>query len=448
MLKTILKVSTLLLLGVASILSLLHLFGFDNRLPFSTQVVGIIGCAGLISAFLFISQPFIKHTLLVFILFFSFGLFTGPFLEPPSDPLHHLERIQETHNIQTTNIEKTNRGLWHYSILNVLVHLEGEEAKVPQNHLLRIQIAHALVFASLLVVIFITCKTGGLRSRWAFWGTLTAMLFMGTNRFSYFSYYSFAPSSSSLLIFWLWTAYFFLRRGKAHLLGGILCGLAIFPILLTNHLQEAVFLAYTMLIWVLFTVFKAIFQKSLSTNHDGSGTSTLPTRLCIVVFIFAIFFILPQLDFFIEWGANLYKDNYNLPQGVNSLWENNQKLLITLGELHIGGTLVSHRMQDTFAGMGGCMMVMSLLYFSPLLFRTHREQKVKIFILAILPLIIIFTPLLHFFWISNVAMTVYYRISYISMFWLFWAALFQGLEGCFYLGTQKGSRWLRGAVKR
>ena len=69
-------------------------------------------------------------------------------------------------------------------------------------------------------------------------------LFMGTNRFSFFSYYSLADSSSSLLIYWMWIAAFFFTESKSyrHLLSAVAATLVLTPILYVNHIQEAIFL--------------------------------------------------------------------------------------------------------------------------------------------------------------------------------------------------------------
>jgi hypothetical protein len=78
----------------------------------------------------------------------------------------------------------------------------------------RIDVAHGIFLGVLLSGIFLLSRRIGLVARWAFFSCCIAFLFMGSNRFSYFTYYSFAPSATSLWSYWLWTAVFFFRGDR------------------------------------------------------------------------------------------------------------------------------------------------------------------------------------------------------------------------------------------
>ena len=126
------------------------------------------------------------------------------------------------------------------------------------------------------------------------------------------------------------------------------------------------------------------------------------------------------------------------------MWLQNQELVVKWRGLHLFGKIWSYRVNDTLGYVVINMVVLSIPYFWPGCIRQNIESKVRIWLLAFLPFIGYCTPLFHFIWLSNVKSSVYYRLCYISFFWLFFAAILQGLEGRFYLGCKKTINKLRG----
>ena len=201
-----------------SLVSINHLYRFSDSLVFSSRLLGILGWGAVSLSLIALSLRFWRQTLCVFILFFCIGFWRGPFLEPPADPFEHLKRIHSYCGLSSNEMPRENRGLWHYSMASTIICTDSAIFS-PESKLQRIDVSHGLFLGMLLSVLFVVAKKGGFVDRWAFIGCLIAFLFMGTNRFSYFSYYSFAPSSTSLFVYWLWIAlFFFAETGRLSLL--------------------------------------------------------------------------------------------------------------------------------------------------------------------------------------------------------------------------------------
>ncbi len=421
---------------IASIISLNHIFGYDN-VVFNTVILGVFGWIALLSAIFLLSFHLVKELLIVWIFFFGIGLFCGPYLEPPADPMAHLDRIQDVSAKKSSEIRDLNRGLWHYTMLNLLINVESSPTDAIAK-LRRVEITHAIVFAFLLSSIYILSKRIGLKPRWAFFSCAAALLFMGTNRFSYFTYYTFAPSATSLIIYWLWAAYFFMKNSLHDSIKGVLFTFMILPILLTNHIQEGVFLVYLTCIWLLVNIIIHCFVVHENQNHGSSFFHLLFQSLIykcrlLLLLIFFLLFVLPQFDIFTDFMSSLFfRKQYNA-DGIVIFWKENSELVREWGGVYLGGKIWGYRVNETFSGIGVVISVLSIIFFWPGFLKIAMQKKIKIVILSILPFFVYFIPLFHFFWTANVWSAEYYRLGYSSMFWIFFGFLFQQLECKYYM---------------
>ncbi len=415
------------------IVSVNHLFPLWNGLAFSSSLLGQAGWSAVCFLILYLARHFRGPAALTFLVFFCVGFWKGPFLEPPADPLEHLSRIHSYCEKTSGQMPRVNMGIWHYSMAGNLICTDSAQVN-PADKLRRIDLSHGLFLGILMSGLFILAKSAGLKNRWAFFSCLVAFLFMGTNRFSYFSYYSLAPGSTSLLIYWLWTAVFFFHRSRQMALKAIAAALFCLPVLWVNHRQEAVFLVFLVIIYLLLnSIFSLVCRQGRKLEVDavqGTDADRLQLFLKIIFFsvIVTILFVLPQFDFFSNFAAQYF---------VRDLWEKNQGAVVSWQGIHLWGKIWGLRVNDTLAGMGVVMAALAIPFFWPRLIRFPVERKVKIYILAMLPFLGYCIPLFHFIWLSNVRYAEYYRLCYSSMFWLLFAAIFQGLEGRLWLTAKK-----------
>ncbi len=80
---------------VLSLISINHIFEIKVFPFLSVTVLGLMGWAVILLSLILLTRCFRRQAFVVFLLFFSFGAWFGPFLEPPADPFEHLRR---THN--------------------------------------------------------------------------------------------------------------------------------------------------------------------------------------------------------------------------------------------------------------------------------------------------------------------------------------------------------------
>ncbi len=421
------------LLFFISIVSVNHLFPFWNGLVFSSTLLGLAGWAAVILSIIYLSRRFRRQIVLVFLLFFCIGFWRGPFLEPPADPFEHLKRIHSYCEKTSDQMPRENKGIWHYSMAGNLICSDPVQMD-PESKLRRIDATHGLFLGILISGLFILARRAGLTGRWAFFSCLVAFLFMGTNRFSYFSYYSLAPASTSLLIYWLWTAAFFFRRNRQGILAGVGTALLCFPILWINHRQESVFLGFIVIVYLLVNA-TCFMLRWRSKRHETKFTRDARAAWYSLILtgsffciLFTFLFILPQFDFFKQFAADFF---------VRDLWQHNQGAVVLWHGFHLWGKIWSFRVNDTLGVMGIVMAVLVLPFFWPGLIRIKNEKKIRICILALLPFLGYCIPFFHFIWLSNVQSYEYYRLCYSSMFWLLFAVIFQGLEGRLWLAVNK-----------
>ncbi len=393
------------------LISLDHLYPFCpffSQLP--TRIIGNIGWLTLVLTIFYCADKHLTATLLIAFLFFGLGKLSGPFLEPPSDPLEHLRRVYEWNCDQSAyNMPRNNRGFWHYSMAGNLLCSDGKTVP-PIERLQRIDNVHGLFWALAAATLFVLSLQAGLPRRWAFLSLIICFLFFGTNRFSYFRYYSLAPGFSSLIIYWIWTGLFFFTKKSRNLVTGFLCGLIALPILWVNHQQEAVFLGFIIIVWLLVhCLFHAVKIVRLFSNRNSKQVWI--GLLCLLTF-FSLGWLLPQSQIFRHWLEQFFVRDY-----VRNL----QPLSSFCYGFYVGPQFTGLRVFDTLGGAGILMGLLGLPYFWPGFIPGDTERKIRIFILGVLPFVGYFTPLFHFIWSSNVKVPTYYRLCYASMFWIFFA---------------------------
>lgn len=401
------KTAYIIYLTFLSIISVNHILGMTEILSFSSRAMGWFGFSGLLLSCMLVGWHYLKQAGFVFLLFFVFGALKGPFLEPPSDPLDHLANAHRLCQMAPfEQKDKLNRGFWHYSMTSrALCQGETPLMSYPQK-LRRIFIGHGFFMAAGLTAVFILSRSAGLSGGWALLSTLLCLLFMGTNRFSYFTYYSLGPSMSSITILWLWTAAFFFKTKLKDILFGLGVALLCLPIVMVNHLQEAVFLCLIVFWWLL------INSVHLLWRHSEGHRSI---RLVMVLSLLALFFILPQF----QWFQSLLEQGF-----IYRNWEKNQALAVSWQGLHLMGKVWSFRVNDTLGLMGFAPVLLSAVYLLPQMrARSDSGGNIRIIILALMPLLVYCTPLLNFVWVSNCVhkathIRYYYRMGYISMSWL------------------------------
>lgn len=419
--------------SLAFLISIQYQYGIFANLDIPAYIVSAVGWVTLLFAFTLLSRNFYREVLVVFIAFSLVGFALGPFLEPPSDPMEHLRRIYAACDASTGNWlprqlqgEVSNSiGLWHYSMSSSILCCDVFDNS-PEKMLFRIHLLHGVLLGVLISAIYILGKRAGLISRWAFFGCLTAFFFMGTNSFSYFRYYSFSPGYTSLLLCWLWTAgFFFENRVSRSLLGSVVALTGGF-ILWTNHYQETVFLCLIFFFGLIVNMY--FWLEGLSKYLAGvpgkyckdQGQIRKSLRWVLTVSLVLVFFILPQVEIFRNWISVYF---------IKNLWSDNNELVFFYNQFIVFSKFWGFRADETFTWVAAVIGLLSVAYYHPGTIEVSLEVKNKIVVLSLLPLFVYLLPLATFMWVSHVQVSEFYRVCYVSMFWLFFASLFQGIEG-------------------
>ncbi len=405
------------------LISLDHLVPFSHLLShLSTRFLGILGWGAALVTIFYLGRGHLRAIGSVAFLFFFLGLVIGSYLEPPADPLEHLRRIHEENcGKMAAEVAPVNRGLWHYSMAGLVLCTDAAQVK-PVRMLWKIRIANGLFWALAGAVLFLVAIKTGLPHRWAFLAVLICFLFFGTNRFSYFRYYSLAPTFTSMLIYWILGVHLVMQENRRRFLLLAGCGVLFLPVLWTNHRQEGVFLVLLLGTAILVNVGISLSGRGNACRLSGAERKfrCWGPLAAYFLFLFILLALLPQSADFRSWlagfsirhlGAEYFKHTWHFRHG-----------------LYLGGTGHAFRVRDTLGLTGQVLGPVMILYFWPGLIRFRIERKLRITLLAILPFIGYYTPLLHLIWASNVKVAEYYRLCYASMFWLFFPHFLYGLE--------------------
>ncbi|MDX9834797.1 MAG: hypothetical protein RBT36_06205, partial [Desulfobulbus sp.] len=205
--KTFLIITTAVLVVIMAGISLVYIATPRNQFTVNLAFLGWLGWTTLATSTLCITAKYNKECTLIFLSFFLFGFFSKAYLEPASDQVHHLYRTYEKCRDIDTG-ERLNRGLWQYSMNSLFLCQDDKIIKNPEKKLLYIDILHGLFIAFASTILYSLSKNSGLPARWSLLSIIIAFFFMGTDKFSYFRYYSYGPSFTSICIYWTWIATF------------------------------------------------------------------------------------------------------------------------------------------------------------------------------------------------------------------------------------------------
>ena len=405
------------------LISLDHLFPFSPLLSrLSTCFLGLLGWGAALVTIFCLGRRHLCAIGSVAILFFLLGLVIGSYLEPPADPLEHLRRIHEENCGKTAvEVAPVNRGLWHYSMAGLVLCTDADQVK-PVRMLWKIRITNGLFWALASAVLFLVAIMNGLPYRWAFLAVLICFLFFGTNRFSYFRYYSLAPTFTSILVYWLLGVNLVMQEDRNRFFMITFCGVFFLPVLWTNHRQEGVFLVLLFCTAILVNVGISLVVRGNACRLSGAERKFRCWGPIAAYFLclFILLALLPQSADFRAWlagfsirhlEADYYKHTWHFQHG-----------------LYLGGTGHAFRVRDTLGLTGQILGPVLILYFWPGLVRFPFKHKLRLALLAILPFIGYYIPLFHLIWASNVKVAEYYRLCYASMSWLFFSHFLYGLE--------------------
>ena len=402
---------TILLVVIMATISLAYITIPRHQFSIELFTIGVIGWLAVSCATLYLSLKYAKECLVIFVVFFALGFSTQAYLEPVSDQLDHLNRTYgKCDNIDYYGT-KFNGGLWQYNMNGVLLCQTRNTHFSPADVLKFVDILHALYIGIGCVILFLIGRISGLPPRWSFLAVCIALFFMGTNKFSYFRYYSYAPSFTSILIYWLWIGFFFFKKSVSNIITGTIFAILSVIILSVNHLQEAVFLAYILIIWIVFNITEKIICLQKNKYFLFSWGTIL----------FLFFYLLPQYSGFQDIVSSFF---------MTDLWDKNQNVVYYWNNFYIFGRIweQKYRVIETTGIMGFIPLILSpfVIYWNQNKFTL--STRVRISLLGVLPLLMICTPLFHYVWVSNVYIGVYYRIIYSSLFWYTIVLFFYSIE--------------------
>lgn len=406
--KIILMTTTVLLIVLMAGISIVNIATPRNNFTISPLFLGFLGWTTLITSTFYVSFTYKKECLFILFSFFIFGFLSKAYLEPVSDQLNHLYL---THHQICKNIDTGARidgGLWHYSMNSLFLCENPGKILDPEKKLLNIDILHGLYISFSSAILYSVSRSAGLPAKWSFLSVIIALFFMGTNKFSYFRYYSYGPAFTSHCIYWLWISAFFFSRERRKIIYGILLLIPTIIILTVNHLQGIVFLIFLSFFWIIILLTEKIYH------------SKKWCRITLLWFfiLFSIFFLLPQL----KWVQNVFHSFLNVffPIPIANFWDRNQSIVYYWNNIHIMGKiwLPQHRVPNTLGLMGLAPLVLTPLLFVCNQGNFSKFLQTRIILVGILPFLILCTPLCHYIWAAHVQLPVYYRIVYCSLFWI------------------------------
>ena len=405
--KTFLLTTTVLFVVTMAGISVAYITTPTSHFTISQPILGWLGWAALTTSTLYVSFKFKKECLIIFFIFFIFGFFSKAYLEPVSDQIDHLRRTYDKcRNIDTG--ERLNTGLWQYSMNSLFLCYGEKKDQYPKEKLFFLDVLHGIYITFASTILYTVSRNAGLPPKWSFLSVLIAILFMGTNKFSYFRYYSYGPSFTSLCMYWTWISAFFFSNHKKTMIHGIILFPAIIAVVSVNHFQEVIFL--------IFLLFFLIIIKLTNFIHSQKNNYKYLTIWTVTLFF--IFFLFPQL----QWIQNIFHNFINIlfPFPISNLWDKNQSVVYYWNNIHIMGKvwIPQYRVSDTIGLMG-----LTPLILAPLLLLCNRggfskTEQARILLLGVLPFLILCTPLCHYIWTTHVEIPVYYRIAYSSLFWV------------------------------
>ena len=383
-----------------TIISIIYIKSPSRSFPLDSFYVGLLGWTTLGVSTIYMSRNFFRESRILFAAFFILAFKTQAYLEPMSDQIDHLYRSYE----KCENIDRGgrfNKGLWQYSMNSIFICDTRSINSSPEDVLFRVDILHAFYISFGCLILFIIGKESGLPAKWSLFSVFLALFFMGTNKFSYFRYYSYGPSFTSIIAYWSWIAFYLFKKDMKSFLLGISSGLLITISLSINHLQEACFLLFIIFFYIIINLINFISKKY----------ALLTSRAIILSFLLILFFIVPQTSWFSDLFNHLSIKNY---------FNENKKYIFFLGDYHLCGNIFdkSLRVSESLGTLGYLGAIISALLIFIIKTEKDRIAIIKISVIGSLAFLIFLTPLCNYIWINNVKISVYYRAAYSSLFWL------------------------------
>lgn len=403
---------TLAILVLMSGLSVWHVVSKEGDWQVDPVALGLVGWLFFALATVNLARRQWRECVLVFLLFFTIGFATKAYLEPVSDQLDHLQRTYGMCD-KAYQPGKLNRGHWQYSMNSLFVCDTRWNSEVaPETVLFRLDLLHATLFGMASVILYLVGGAARLPPRWALFSVIACVVFMGTNKFAFFSYYSYGPTFTSICLYWLWIGFFFFTSSTPSFWAGLLVLPLLVTIMAVNHIQEAAFILFLALIW--------IFVHG--TVWVVSKRSVMFLLSWVILLLLGLFF-LPQFAFFRDLVAKLFVYDY---------WAKNQIVLISLKGVHVFGKIWhGFRFSESLGIMGFLPLALVPFLLKMRIADSSLVHRIRVILLGLMPFVVVATPLFHFIWVSNIKLAVYYRLAYGSLYWCAIAFFLQGLERFF-----------------
>ncbi len=408
--------------GLLFFFSLLHLFSFKFPVDISSLTAGYLVWSTFFLTIIVLGWNQLCKNFFIFFFFSFLGFLSGSYLEPPADPLDHLNDSYQRCEDTISSVKRTNSGLWQYG-MNAALLCRDKPVNSSSSYLQRVDILNGILYGLGATILFLVARSAGFSDRWAIMSIVTAMLFFGTNVFSYFRYYSFAPSYSSICIYWLWIARFFFRKGWRNICLGLFAVVVALPILIVNHLQEAIFLLFIAVIW-LWIFLTEMFFNSAGNQEDETVRKGVEekkrkrktTIFCYILVNIFIIFILPQSFEFREMLSSFFIHDY---------WTQNQDVVFKINDWHLIGRIwvSGYRVIDTLGVSGFLPLILVPLFILEYRKLDVSDNRVRILVLGLIPFLIYCLPLFNYIWLSNCVrkpthLRYYYRFCYAALAWL------------------------------
>ena len=343
----------------------------------------------------------------------------GPFYLPPSDTIFHGNLLWDSLFLDSFK-NLPNREFISKIIFSFLY--ENSNTTIWFSRLNIIFYFHLFTSSFLLFSVYFSSRILGLKIKWSIVSVFIMILFFGTNRFSYFTYYSVAPSSINMGLYWLFTSLllnlaFYDKLIKLENIVKLIylyfIGFLISPILYYHHKQEVGFLLYIyLLVFIIFSI-KLLTQCKYYFFRN---------YICLPFLI--ITFLFPQLTPFkrILPILNLnFDDNFN-PH------------ILIIKNIIIIGKLNGPRILDTLSFYGLIPFIAAIIFLLlPRHYKYNSYEKSKNFFIAMIPGLmpfwILLVPLNILIWAKSIsASEVFWRLTYTTQFWIPIAYLLQIIE--------------------
>ncbi|MCC5816325.1 MAG: hypothetical protein JJT78_16360 [Leptospira sp.] len=349
----------------------------------------------------------IKNIFWVFILFLPISAI-GPFIQPPSDPVYHSFVLV---NSMDTDVFKgaPNRALLNKEFYQILFNFIDSE-NWQYGYINLILYFHIFSTSLLVLATYISARLYGINFKWSLLAVLIMILFFGTDRFSYFTYYSLAPSSINMAFFWLFSGILLNLAMKpsiisketiSNLLNVGFIGICFVPIVYYNHHQEAGFFFFLYFLVSIIVAIRLIKQSPLKQR-----TKYISYLSILSILYFPSYLVL-----------NFYG---KLPLDLHNRVIEATEHLTNYHTIWIFGKLSGPRIWETLSFYGFFPLFFIVFY---ILFTVINKNKIdRRLILAMLPGLLTFwlmlVPLNFMIWIKAVKINEHlWRMAYFSQYW-------------------------------